>query len=285
MQPKSIQRRCRLEWSCILLATTLSKNALASIPSPLASYSFNSKSLNSKRGDNVASNYSASWGSGRDGSDCLSFDGRGGYVELPSAVTLTGDSPRTYCLWTNVVPSNFSSGTLFYSGSINTGPAGQCSEFTLRTSSAPASLSVTLSSNGHCDDVVVVSSTIDGGWHHFCLSYDGTQWDLFHDTSLQASGVVSLATGSNFSLRLGNSPTRDGGNQYVLTGEIDEVYLFDIALSQSEVESLYWLYAPMAKSLPPSLPSRLRSHAPSTRPRTVHTKLPTTYALAFVIDD
>lgn len=41
-------------------------------------------------------------GTGRDGSDCVSFDDGGGYIELPSTVTLTGDSPRAYCLWTKI---------------------------------------------------------------------------------------------------------------------------------------------------------------------------------------
>lgn len=249
--------------------------AQASFPDPLAAYSFNAFSLESNAGGDAATAYNLTWGTGMDGSDCLLFEDAG-YAEFPSSVTVSGSASRTYCLWARIQASAFDGGALFFSGDIDESFTGECTEFTLRTKDfAPEFWAVTLSTFGTCDDTVYAESSSDGEWHHYCLAYDGTDWTFFLDASAQRSETVALDTGTMFPLRLGNKPTLDFGNQYGLTGDIDEVYIFDVSLSESEIESLYLLYTPMPTALPTAVPTTQPTAAPSSAPSPLPTATPT----------
>ncbi|EGB02582.1 hypothetical protein AURANDRAFT_68747, partial [Aureococcus anophagefferens] len=162
---------------------------------------------------------------GRDGvSGALSFDGTDDYVELPSAVTadIQGSSSRTVCLWA-AIDSFSSDGGLFDYGSYS-----NYENFALQVHGTSASLKVQL---WGADTDVALSGSDDGGWHHYCLTYDGSAWYLYFDGSQAATATVAVNTGSDYALRLGQWT----GGDY-LDGSIDDVYVYSSALDAASIQ-------------------------------------------------
>ena len=40
---------------------------------------------------------------------------------------------------------------------------------------------------------VELAASTDGAWHHYCVDYDGSDWGLYFDGALTASGTDALA--------------------------------------------------------------------------------------------
>ena len=92
---------------------------------------------------------------------------------------------------------------------------------------------------------VVLSGSDDGDWHHYCLTYDGTDWTLYYDGSAEATATAALSTGSDRRLRIGN-----WNNEGHLDGSIDEVYVYSSALDPSSVQVLYDAATPRPTVMP-----------------------------------
>jgi hypothetical protein len=135
---------------------------------------------------------------GRDGSGALSFDGTDDYVEFPSAVTadILGSAARTVCLWARL--EEWVSGTLFSYDSNDS--AGRFSAQTESTSGE-----FKLNGYGSSYDIanIEVSGSDDGDWHHYCHTYDGTDWVVYFDGTVVHTETMALNTGSDNSLTLG----------------------------------------------------------------------------------
>ncbi|KAK7240073.1 hypothetical protein SO694_00116095 [Aureococcus anophagefferens] len=161
------------------------------------------------------------------GSGALSFDGSNDYVEFPSAVTsdILGSSARTVCLWA-VINSFGGDGGLFDYGAYS-----DQANFALRVHGTSASLYVELWGG---DTGVALSGSDDGGWHHYCLTYDGSGWVLYFDGSQAATATAALDTGSDRPLQIGRFDS-----DYYLDGSIDEVYVYASALDEASIQVLY----------------------------------------------
>ena len=161
------------------------------------------------------------------GSYALSFDGTDDYVEFPSAVTadIQGSSSRTICLWA-VIDSFSTDGGLF-----DYGTSSDLQNFALRVDGTDGSLRVQL---WGVDTDVALSGSDDGGWHHYCVTYDGSAWYLYFDGSQAATGTDAVNTGSDRALRLGQ-----WNNEGYLDGAIDEVYVYSSALDAASIQVLY----------------------------------------------
>ena len=72
----------------------------------------------------------------------------------------------------------------------------------------------------------------DNNWHHLCATYNGTTWNLYLDGTNDGSGSPSTNTSLSFA-----------NISYTTTerwkGVIDEVRIYNRALSADEVEQLY----------------------------------------------
>ena len=93
-----------------------------------------------------------------------------------------------------------------------------------------------LSADGSNHTTAVGPSTItDTNWHHFCAVYDDENATLYIDKS--AGTPVSHTTG----IFNGTAPFRIGQyqNENYFDGLIDEIIIFDKALSAAEVADLY----------------------------------------------
>ncbi|KAH8067019.1 hypothetical protein JL720_12529 [Aureococcus anophagefferens] len=70
----------------------------------------------------------------------------------------------------------------------------------------------------------VVAGSDDGGWHHYCNTFDETVWTLYFDGVEAGSFTPStLDTGADYPLSIG-SQIGSGGRVRYFTGSIDEVY-------------------------------------------------------------
>ena len=82
----------------------------------------------------------------------------------------------------------------------------------------------------------------DGKWHLVVFSWDGSNLNMYVDGASAASPVSysgdPVVNVNNFSV--GNPPS---GNSYYFMGSIDDVRIYDRALSASEIEQLYNLGA------------------------------------------
>ncbi|KAH8056238.1 hypothetical protein JL722_7540 [Aureococcus anophagefferens] len=155
----------------------------------------------------------------RDGGDALGFDGEV-YAVLPDALTyeaLTGDEERTICLWARI--DDWNGGFLFEYGSDSADGAS----FGLAVGDAESN--VTLALSGSYQTVVTIygnTSYIDwDDWHHYCLTYDGTDVVLYFDGLAEAAAPASLDTATTYGLRVG----ADMYGSNMLTGAIDELYV------------------------------------------------------------
>ncbi|KAH8069617.1 hypothetical protein JL720_11918 [Aureococcus anophagefferens] len=220
----------------------------ASDPSLVAHYSFDDgTAAEDSDGSLDGTINGATATTGRDGSGALAFDGTDDYVEFPAAVTadIQGSSSRTVCLW--AVINAFAWGTLFSYDS----NADQ-KRFGFMTESTAGEFRLL----GYGDDYdflnIAVSGSDDGDWHHYCHTYDGTDWLLYFDGALVHTETVALDTGSDNPLTLG--VRYSAGLSGYFDGSIDEVYVYASALDAASIQVLYDVVtaAPTVTPLPTS---------------------------------
>ncbi|KAH8076737.1 hypothetical protein JL721_761 [Aureococcus anophagefferens] len=132
----------------------------------------------SRRGDTYKNGHARNLGptESRDGGR-FGFDGEV-YAVLPDALTyeaLTGDEERTICLWARI--DDWDGGFLFEYGSDSADGAS------LGLAVGDAESNVTLALSGSYQTVVTIygnTSYIDwDDWHHYCLTYDGSDVVLY----------------------------------------------------------------------------------------------------------
>ena len=162
----------------------------------------------------------------------LYFDGTDDYVEFPSAVTadILGDSARTVCLNASIIA--FDGGTLF---SYDSNEYGK--RFSFMTESAAGEFGVLGYGSDYDFRNVAVSGSDDGDWHHYCHTYDGTDWKFYFNGALAHTETVALDTGSDNPLTLG--VRYSGGYSGYFSGKIDDVYVYSSALTAAAIEVLY----------------------------------------------
>ncbi|KAH8076732.1 hypothetical protein JL721_756 [Aureococcus anophagefferens] len=72
-------------------------------------------------------------------------------------------------------------------------------------------------------------------WHHYCLTYDGSDVVLYFDGLAEATAPASLDTETMYGLRVG----ADMYESNKLTGAIDELYVYTSALDREAISVLY----------------------------------------------
>ena len=72
-------------------------------------------------------------------------------------------------------------------------------------------------------------------WHHYCLTYDGTDLVFYFDGLAEATAAVGLDTETMYGLKVGS----DMMLMNKLTGAIDELYVYTSALDREAISVLY----------------------------------------------
>lgn len=200
---------------------------------------------------------------GPDGSGALLFDGVDDRVDFPAALTAdvlggarrlspkrverprddavfhAGNANRSVCLWADV--ATFDHGPFFWYGADQTGW-----DFSLRTTDTEGELMVQIWGLPE----YFTNPSLQDGWHHYCLTYDGTDVVLYYDGAAQVTAAKALNTnsGGNFCLgvRYYSAPT------HYFDGALDELYVMSSALEEKDVEALYLsALTPLPTSPPP----------------------------------
>lgn len=173
----------------------------------------------------------ATFGPGEVG-QAFSFDGTSGYVLVPNSPSLdTFSNSLTVELW---VKPNSQTTNAEWKGIVCKGSTSWRLQATSGASSA------TFSATGLSpQDLPGTRNINDGQWHHVAAVYDGTNVYLYVDGSLD---VMQAVTGSiaqnNVPLAIGenNQPTP---GHYMFDGMVDEVALYNRALSSNEIAAIY----------------------------------------------
>jgi len=187
---------------------------------------------------------------GLDNGNAISFDGASEVV-FPLALTenILDRESRTICLWAKFDTAQ--AGGLFSYGTAGPDRA----DFSLRALGAnqdpDEKLRIQLWGVSDKDlDIDADANT----WHHYCMSYKfGTDVKLYFDGSLSSGGFASpdgpLVTGQR-NFRLGN--WFDGANNFLTGLEIDDLCVYESALTQPQVKELRDLRASAAPSTSPT---------------------------------
>jgi hypothetical protein len=195
--------------------------------------------LDSIGGNHVVLQGGVSFAEGHDG-HAFSFNGSQ-YAQNTAPVNMpVGDAPRSVSLWLKT-PLDLSLGT--EAGIFQYGTASNGHMFGLVVSNhAPGKLYF----YGHAADLNGTTTMLPNNWYHAVVTYDGATVTLYLNGKLEASAAISLNT-----ILDGNGLTigHQIGKASTWLGEIDEVKVFNRALSAMEVSELAGTY-PDAFSFP-----------------------------------
>jgi regulation of enolase protein 1 (concanavalin A-like superfamily) len=155
----------------------------------------------------------------------LEVDGSSGYVDLGSpAGWPAGTSPRSLCGWgrTDTTASGYR-----WLASYGTAGTGQAMFIGLNGSSL-------IGGGFNGDDVTVAGAWKVGEWRHAALTYDGSTAKVY------VNGVLAASTAKSWNLVLNRAYLGEQINsaREYWNGAIDDVRLYDTALSAAEVKAL-----------------------------------------------
>ena len=106
---------------------------------------------------------------------------------------------------------------------------------------------------GGMDSTVKCPAPSNGAWHHIVAKQQGTAGSLYVDGVLCASGTLSAIGNGPNSINIGRFDT---GDHWYFAGQIDEVRIYNRALSDPEISQLFTLGDPIAHPPLPKDPSK-----------------------------
>jgi arylsulfatase A-like enzyme len=201
-------------------------------------------------------NPASAWTSGRF-HGALSFDGIDDHVDFPGLALPTGQEPRTFSCWLKTASrSSPELQALFSYGSNITG-----GRFVVRLdnqANVASDQPLKLELGSGSGQITGTTPLNNGAWHHVAVvvdDYNGSGNVNVSETKLWVDGHLDpvassdgrvLATGSTLVPCLGGSNHNEG---YNFTGNLDDVRIFDRALTDAEVQALY-LSRPIYLTIP-----------------------------------
>ncbi len=165
------------------------------------------------------------WTQGRiDGA--LEFDGEGDYVDLGTAADFDVVDRTTVCAWVKVNAFTVDWQTIIAKGD------------TAWRLSRDQGNNLHFGCTGLWPEWVRGSADVnDGQWHHVAGVYDGTELRLYIDGTLDASAKTSGSININtYPVYIGGNAEQPGREW---NGLIDDVRLYNYALSDTEIEALH----------------------------------------------
>lgn len=174
---------------------------------------------------------STAWANGTTGkfNSAFSFDGTDDYMEKTSATNIPlGATPRTISAWVKT------DGSIAYEYVVSYGD---------RTTGNWTGLAIDSTGKLYLDTWAndtagtAVTTVIDNTWHLITAAYDGTtNVDFYFDGKfLERDTIASPANTTGTTIRIGNSSE----NLYYFKGLIDDLRIYNYALSASQIKKLY----------------------------------------------
>lgn len=180
----------------------------------------------------------SAWGNGATGkfNNSLNFDGTDDKVGMSTAVL---NSSGNFTLSTWIRPSSI--GNVWYILTENFGGSYRAGQFVLlMNSTGKIVLSRHRTSTNSVDELVSTGSVTSGAWNHVVTVYSGndTSMSIYINGKLDPANTTVTNTASS-----GNGNTTIGSNgadnSFTFNGQIDDVQIYNYALSAAQVKQLY----------------------------------------------
>jgi hypothetical protein len=187
-----------------------------------------STSADSSGNGNTLTLNGATWTLGKY-SNALSFNGSTAYASVPDSNSLDLTTAGTVELWFKRNGTN-SWQSLIAKGNANSNPAhNYYIEF-----NPSNSILYGVGNGSLMADGAALSVTDTASFHHIAMTWDGTNVRLYYDGTLQQTIAQTITpTGNTSPLYSGQF----GGNAYRFNGTIDDIRIYNRALSQSEIQT------------------------------------------------
>lgn len=183
------------------------------------------------------STFPTSFVTGRNGGQAVNIPNAGGLKAIISNLPL-GNSARTVATWIKFNQYNPTGGSYIFSygNAVN----GQAFGLTMNYNNgleqynwgAGYSVIVTINDNSN----VFFNN---GQWYHLVTSYDGTKVKIYMNGNLIKTQTLAINTSNSVNnlFKIGATPSTSSGG--TLNAAIDDLQIFDVALTDAKVNSLY----------------------------------------------
>lgn len=166
--------------------------------------------------------------------NAIDFDNIDDYAAAPNASGLIANSSAlSMTMW--VYPTNPSAGWPDFEGFAGFRNDANGDFYLLQLNSTTVEARFRNSSGVNYD--LTYSGLNLNTWNHFVMTYDGTTFSLYHNGALQTS-IAASGTISNTALAFNVGRVPFSTNFY-LDGKLDEVSLWNTALTQTDVTNIY----------------------------------------------
>jgi hypothetical protein len=220
----------------------------------VAYYPFNGNANDESTNGNNGTVYGATLTTDRFGkaNSAYSFDGLTDYISIPDAPSLDPATAISVSAWIKVAKSSTSCGIVSKFGADNS-MIGQwvLKQGVLGGIQGLSGYVVNASQAAH-GEAFSPGQLIDGVWHQLMMTYNGSIVVLYEDGNAVAnSPLVGNIEVYPQAVEIGRwyHGLNNGGNNYYYSGLIDDVRIYNRALSSNEVGQLYAI-----ESVPPSPP-------------------------------
>ncbi len=160
----------------------------------------------------------------------FNFDGNNDNLQAGTVGLPTGSADRTIELWARIDQRVAGEETLFASYGT---PGTSTAAYTLGTDSGGR---LFVSTWG---PAIAGGILQDGVWHHVAATNAGTSFKLYLDGAQVAAGAMPVATSSGSTFWMGRQTAGALGNTRRLDGMVDEVSVYNRALSGGEINAIY----------------------------------------------
>jgi hypothetical protein len=208
----------------------------------VAYYPFNGNADDESGNGNNGTNHGSTLISDRFGNDssAYSFDGND-YIDVPFNPAFNIAGPFTIQAWINKL-GGISSGQI-QEVLTRRQPVADSVNYELYIQNDGGIVKVTVRytfngpGNGNDRYTTVTYNVVDGNWHHIVGLFTGSSLELYIDGILQGSTPTTEIPDvySRDGLNIGREPNP----AYYYTGKIDDIRLYNRALSEAEIQALY----------------------------------------------
>jgi hypothetical protein len=170
------------------------------------------------------------------GKGALDFDGVNDFVEFGNPTVVRSGSPLFVSSWFRTATNAFQS---VVAKSLLGGAAHR---WWLSTNTNAVEANGTSGAGGVTASFATTYT--DGNWHHLCGLYNGSVLTLFYDGLARSTATITPIEPSGFSMLIGKYNDSSGGstgNNFRFNGQIDDVIIFNAALTANEVREIYRL--------------------------------------------
>jgi len=172
----------------------------------------------------------------------MSFDGSNDYVDINSSIGQFGTGDFSIAQWLKAPPLTTVTQVLISNRQTDCGSSAFWGSGIFGTEDAKDGFILEVMGSGgtNYNNVQTALIVADGSWHHVVTTRVGATLTLYRDgalvTSSTGAGTANVSSGVN--TRFGISACVPGGRAY-LNGAIDDVRVYNRALSADEIKRLY----------------------------------------------